>query len=330
MSAPTHRIAARGQQRGVSLIELMIALVIGLLVVAAAGSMFISNSVTYRATQSLGRMQESARMAFEIMARDVRKAGGNPCARGLPVANTLNSPSSYWYADWSQPVFGYDNGGLAGTVTGSDAIEIKTGDDVGVSVVSHTATSANFEVNTPDHGFEVNDILMVCDYRQAAIFQMSGPASGGAGSAQRVVHATGSGTPGNCTKGLGYKPVMDCSTNGTPYTYGPNSVVVKLYAARWYVAANGRGGRSLYRTTSRNPGGAEEVTDGVQDMQIDYLVQGAPSYVAAGTVTTAGQWQQVVAVRITLTLQGGERVGTDGNVLERRLTHTVTLRNRLS
>lgn len=329
MSPRMFRSTARGRARGVSLIELMIALVIGLLVVAAAGSMFLSNGVTYRATQSLGRLQESARMAFEIMARDVRKAGGNPCARGLPVANALVSPSSYWYADWSRPVFGYDNGGLTGSLAGSDAIEIKTADDVGVSVVNHNPTSATFAVNTPDHGFVPNDILMVCDYRQAAIFQMSGPASAAGANARQVVHNTGAGSPGNCTVGLGYRPAMNCTQLGTAYTYGANSVMVKLYAARWYVAANGRGGRSLYRTTSRNPAGAEEVTDGVQDMQIDYLVQGATSYVAAGTVSAA-QWPNVVAVRITLTLQGQERVGTDGNVLQRRLLHTVSLRNRLS
>ena len=67
-SKSTYRSAAR--QLGLSLVELMVALVLGLLVVGAAIGVFLSNRQTYTATESLGRVQENARVAFELMARD--------------------------------------------------------------------------------------------------------------------------------------------------------------------------------------------------------------------------------------------------------------------
>ena len=62
--------------RGLSLIELMIALLLGLLVVGGAIGIFTSNRRAYNATESLSRVQENARVAFEMMSRDVREAGG--------------------------------------------------------------------------------------------------------------------------------------------------------------------------------------------------------------------------------------------------------------
>ncbi|MFP3416601.1 prepilin-type N-terminal cleavage/methylation domain-containing protein, partial [Bacillus sp. SIMBA_074] len=50
-----------GRQQGFSLIELMIALVLGLLVVGAAIGIFLSNRQTYQATEGVGRAQEGVR-----------------------------------------------------------------------------------------------------------------------------------------------------------------------------------------------------------------------------------------------------------------------------
>src|SRR5688572_25344418 len=79
-----------GENAGFSLVELMISLVLGLLVTAAAVGIFLSNQRTFRATESLARIQEDGRVAFELMARDLRQAAGNPCGRTLPMANVLS------------------------------------------------------------------------------------------------------------------------------------------------------------------------------------------------------------------------------------------------
>lgn len=315
---------------GFSLIELMIALVLGLLVTVAAIGMFLSNSRTYDTTESLSRVQENARIAFELMARDIREAGGNPCAKNLLVANVLGTTGggTGWWNNWGNGVQGFENGALAGTLAGTDAIEIVSGSSSGATVTSHNPTSATFEVVPQAHGFLADDILMVCDFRQASIFQMSGPSANPITNGN-VVHNTGTGTPGNCSKGLGFAQPIDCSTNGTPYTYGDNSMVVRLQAARWYVAGNGRGGNSLFRVALRNNALAvpEEVVEGVEDMEITYLLPGATQYQPANAIPAA-RWVEVSSVRLDLTLSGRENVGTDGSRINRRLQHTVTLRNR--
>ena len=70
---------AAKRMRGVTLIELMIALVIGLIVTGAALALFLTNRQTYLASESIGRVQEHARTAFELMSRDLRDAAGNAC-----------------------------------------------------------------------------------------------------------------------------------------------------------------------------------------------------------------------------------------------------------
>lgn len=317
---------ARARSLGLSLVELMVALVLGLLVSGAAIAMFVSNSQTYRATESLSRVQENARIAFELMARDIREAGATPCSRNVPVITTLNNPAANWWSNWGNGLIGYDNGALAGTLAGTDAIELLMGSSAGVSVTAHNPTSARMDVTPAAHGFLADDILMVCDYRQASIFQMSGPAANPITNGQ-IVHNTGSGSPGNCTKGLGF-PLL-CTTNGSPYTYGDNSLVVRLQASRWYVAPNGRGGNSLFRVALRNsgPGPAEEVIEGVNDMQVTYLLPGATSYVAASAIPAA-RWREVTSVRLELALTGQDNVGTDGSRILRGLQHTINIRNR--
>src|SRR3546814_19863808 len=68
----------KAAQRGFTLIELMVAMVLGLLVVAAAGSLFMSSRKVYGTTASINRIKENQRIAFAMLARDIRDAGGHP------------------------------------------------------------------------------------------------------------------------------------------------------------------------------------------------------------------------------------------------------------
>lgn len=72
---------SRGAQRGVSLIELMIAMTLGLAIVAAVGYVYVSGTTGYRVQDNQSRMQEDARFIIETVSRDVRMAGYFGCAR---------------------------------------------------------------------------------------------------------------------------------------------------------------------------------------------------------------------------------------------------------
>jgi type IV pilus assembly protein PilW len=62
-------------QQGLSLIELMIALVIGLLIIAGVGEVFLSGRASYNLQQRLGDLQENGRFALHFLQQDIRKAG---------------------------------------------------------------------------------------------------------------------------------------------------------------------------------------------------------------------------------------------------------------
>ena len=337
--SPHGRRAPRYAVRGFSLIELMIALMLGLLVVGSASAIFISNRQTYRATEGLGRVQENGRMAFELMSRDIREAGGNACGNAdrkepLKLVNVL-SPTANWWANWNDGIIGYEAAmapAPANRIAGTDAVALMSGDtSSGVTVVSHNPTSARFEVNTTGHGLNDGDLAIICDWRQASMFQITGAQPG---VNTNIVHNPGGGfTPGNCSKGLGYANPPKCTTNGTPYEYGPNSMIMRLHAVRWFVGSTAGGGRSLFRSTLVNQGGAlqardQEIAEGVNNMQLQYLLEGAVGYVDA-TAIPANRWNDITAVRVTLDVLSADRAGVGGAQLARRIAHTVTLRNRM-
>ncbi len=62
-------------QQGMSLIELMIALLIGLLLSAAIITIYISNKKTFWDTEAAASLQENSRFAMKLIANDLRLAG---------------------------------------------------------------------------------------------------------------------------------------------------------------------------------------------------------------------------------------------------------------
>lgn len=330
---PAMRIASARRQSGVSLIELMISLVLGLLVVAGAIGIFMSNRRAYAGTETLGRLQENARVAFELMSRDVREAGGNPCGKNIPIVNVLNGSATRWWTDFRTGIRGYDSGGLAGSSPGTDALEVLSGTTDDLQVISLNVASAEINVNKAG-GLTTGDLVMICDYTQGAIFQLTQVQP----SAGKIQHNPGNTqTPGNCTKAFDF-PLKCGPPNPKSKAFGQGAEVARFSATRWYVGDTPNG-RALFRTTVRSSGGGaapatEEIAEGVQDMQLTYLESGRTAYVDSASVA---DWRKVTAVRLTLTFEarsGTERgqylQGTDGKALLRTVSHVVTLRNRMS
>ncbi|HET7222033.1 MAG TPA: prepilin-type N-terminal cleavage/methylation domain-containing protein, partial [Rhodanobacteraceae bacterium] len=69
----THR------NRGFTLIELMIAMLLGLIVIAGVTSVFLAGQKSYRTNGALAEVEDGSRIAFELLARDIRQAGETGC-----------------------------------------------------------------------------------------------------------------------------------------------------------------------------------------------------------------------------------------------------------
>jgi type IV pilus assembly protein PilW len=71
MSFTTHR--SLYNQTGMTLIEIMIALLIGAFLIGGVIQIFINSQQTYRMQNNLSRIQENGRFASNLIGRDVRK-----------------------------------------------------------------------------------------------------------------------------------------------------------------------------------------------------------------------------------------------------------------
>jgi type IV pilus assembly protein PilW len=337
---------ARLRARGFSLVEFMIAMVLGLLIIAGVSSVFLANQQVYRANEALSDVQENSRVAFEFLARNLRVAGLAGCnSTSGRVANVLNSSSSNWFSDWASALHGYDDAasdpalsGLSGAgspVAGTSSLHVLSAGNIAATIQIDKEPAANFKLNESSTDLQSGDIIVVCDYDHATIVQISNYND----SNVTVVHNTGSSvSPGNCSKGLGYPTV--CTENGNIYSFPPNSQIAKLSAAVWYIGNNPVGGRSLYRlalVNSANIAGggggsgmttqAQEMVRNVIDMQIRYLQPPATSFSTASAVT---DWSVADSAQITLKLQSAnQRVGVDAKPLTRQFTSINTVRNRV-
>ena len=329
---------------GVSLIELMIGIAIGMLVVVGALSMYLSTSRTYRTTESVSRVQENARIAFELMAADIREAGFTPCGTNVEVASSLNAPFNT-VGSTINGLTGFDEnvaatGVAIGTNRGNraantDAIVVGASQGTGLTVETHNEPSATFTVNIVNHGIQNDDIVMVCDNELATIFQATNTNQ----SNRTIVHNQGNSNPGNARKCLGND--ANCGLPSQQWkSYARNGTITRFESGVWYVGCarntdcNQPGGRSLFRIANHiRATPAEEMVTDVDNMQVLYLRRGQANYVAASAITAA-QWADVTAARITLTLTSPEanvttNQGVNQGRLTRTVTHTVTLRNRV-
>jgi type IV pilus assembly protein PilW len=106
----------RAGMYGLSLIELMVALLIGLLLMAGALTVYMQSRNTYRTTDTAARMQETARYAFDIIEPDVRLAGYWGMKKGpdavtdsvAVAAVNPNCGAAGWIGDASRYIFGLD------------------------------------------------------------------------------------------------------------------------------------------------------------------------------------------------------------------------------
>ncbi len=94
------------QQQGMTLVEMMIAMGLGVFLLAGVMGIFTSSKQSYRMLENLSRMQENGRFAMDFMSRDIRQAG----LRSLCFERDIASP-----------IAGTDNDG----VNASDSITVR-------------------------------------------------------------------------------------------------------------------------------------------------------------------------------------------------------------
>lgn len=79
------------QPKGFTLIELMIAMVVGLVLLAAVYSVFILQNKELNKQEQIAVMQDNARMAMDMMTREIMMAGYGPESLTIPLTRCIGA-----------------------------------------------------------------------------------------------------------------------------------------------------------------------------------------------------------------------------------------------
>ena len=347
--------AARGSQRGFTMVELMVALLLGLVLIGGVINVFLTSGQTLRVNQNLSRVHENARFAIEMFSREIREAGMVPCGSTLS-ANVLRGSGGsvpWWASTYDGMVRGFDDGqnstaikgfgaSTADRVGGTDALLIlrPSSDEADLRrLASHDPAENSFTdasvISTAVKSRYDSRPALVCDGKSAALLQI------GAASVSLGEYDYGTGTY-NCSMNLGSADAA-CATT-TPRTFDAGAQLTRWDPAFWYIGHNARGTKSLYRvgiklnsSTGAVENDVQEMVPDVENMQIDYLTRNrdndnvlATDWVAASAFT--GGWTsttaEVVAARVKLTLRSTEAIGEGSVPLTRTFVILRSIRNR--
>jgi len=331
--------------RGVTLIELMIALALGAIVSLGAVQLFDASQRSASLGEGQARLQENGRFALAFLREAVRGAGLAPCSGLTP---TLRSTLRGGTGDAPPPRFalsaglsGYDGGrqGFAPSLTGNDlgldADKLRAGSDVlvvrgflgeGLRLVSDMPQpSAVLFTETPASPalFASGAVLLISDCRRGTIFQIQG--AGTTGQGFRLTRTQGANpSPGNFTTDLYF--------DGSPFAAGAiiQAVSVRSFFIAPGVGENNRGDAppTLYQ---KGAGVAEALVEGVEDLQLRFAVDqdgdGVPEqYLSAGSVADLAT---VRAVELSVLATSVDAVSDQGDgILRQRFSQVIALRNR--
>lgn len=106
------------RERGLTLIELMVAMVLGLLVAAGIVTVFASTSSSSKAQNQLARLQEEGRFAITRISDDLSMANGQYCTNTGGVAKPATG-GTYLDQLRSPKVYAQDLSGAAGALSGA-------------------------------------------------------------------------------------------------------------------------------------------------------------------------------------------------------------------
>jgi type IV pilus assembly protein PilW len=278
MTHPTRR------QQGLSLVELMVALTLGLLLVAGVTRLFLSARQGYRIQESHARQQDNARFVMEILSREIRHADfwGGASPDGLTVLSSLGTAtacSEAWMADVAFPLRAYA-GDAASPLGGCTVTDYVANSDVlVVRYADPNAFYTNAELNGPPADVTDNGRLLV----RASV--------GASGSIYLIddLAAARAAQPGDESDGV------------VNYKYVANVL---------FVRANNQSQPTLYQRSLDSSGvsNSQQLAEGVEMLRYSFGIDQDGDLAVDRYIGTAdmleSDWPRVLTVRVGLLMRG--------------------------
>lgn len=339
---------ARNRQAGLTLVELMVALVLGSLLLVGVFNVMLGARASYQLQSGFSQIQASARFALEEMAIDIRNAGFTGCTRDLArITNVLDDPGDYYgnilagtqaynanASDWT-PSLPKE---ILDEQAGSDVLTVRTsnaGDVFLRTAMGTTSDDLELTLNSVGAGetVEIGSIVALTDCLSTSVFQVNG-VDAATDTARHTAGKNGQSIePGNSSGNLAKR-----------YEAGAHVIVMETVSYFVRQSSNGTGA-SLWRR--RGSSNSEELLEGVDNLQILMGQDADGDQVVDAYVTPdLAVAEETVAVRLHLLVRsldelsidtdtrtfdmGGEVIPAfDDRRLRRVFTKTISVRNRL-
>lgn len=308
MSVP----AAAPRQAGLSLIELLVAMAIGVVMVLGMVQVFAASRAAYQLSEGMARAQENGRFAMDFLQRDIRMAGHFGCVNDQARrVSTLNNTFQSNFAangplDFGFSIRGYEDASPTGItlsparIAGTDSIVLRflRGNGIPVLTVDASAPGAPWVAVDPakwstlqDSGVASPEIFGVADCTYVNVFAAAStnPGTG------RVVAPAG----------------VDLGRFGTSPGGGP-AMLHRAEVVVYYIGLGASGTPSLWRARLNGTGAvtSEELVEGIENLQFRYGMDRndasdptgfmASQGTAAGVGTTDLDWRRVGQVQVAL------------------------------
>jgi type IV pilus assembly protein PilW len=328
------------QQRGHTLLELMLSLSLGLFILSASLSFYQSTQKAQKIQKVVGIARENAKFAFDLIKSDIQMAGFYGCISKLKdsrIINSLNNPDDFKW-NFLQAIFASENSGPkqwsppldaslanADVYTG-DVLTLRYADRQEFNLATHSSNDAPIKT-TEQNNLRRYDYGLVSDCVSGSIFQKTNSSAGSLTIQHKAVSVPNK-YAGNATEDLGY-------------TFSNTAKLRRLYSISYYIAKKTGRIPALYRKEGSRR--AEEVISGITDMQlrfgIDSNADGAmDTYLSADQVQAANNWNKVVLLNLSIVskaykehvITGNEVVlYNNGAEIQYQLYANIALRNHL-
>lgn len=355
MTHAASRRRPRAPARGMTLVELMVGMAIGLFVVLVAGTIFVSTRVLYGVGSASTRMSENGRLAMDVLQSDLRNAafvGCRPLLNDSPVIVLLAGNGGFLTTSAGLSGNRGTGSSFAPALTGplaalpsasaplptSDVISLRVPADMtGLGIVAampSTLSAPQVAASSPTNTLAAGDIVLLASCKASTMFQVT---------------EADPATTGTLSHGLGGSFVPGNATNDLQQRFRTDATVYKMETRHYYVAPSvlRPGTNSLWRFVVPGNVDPEEVASGIDRLLVTYGIDGGVAagqqnvdhYAAADAVSS---WDKVVSVRLQMLIAtakdnvtrsaqsvafGGGTVTFGDRRLRTSLSEVVTIRN---
>ncbi|MCQ4322065.1 PilW family protein [Stutzerimonas stutzeri] len=297
--------AALTRQQGLSLIELMVAMLISLVLLAGVLQVFLSSKQLYASNTALARIQENGRFAAQFLSYGLRNAGfKGECVNGIEVRLNVTDEEEQAY----NPLYaieGWDNGtsptNLSGTVRAqTDSFSVRSAGNGSEFLTKNGTKTSTPSLNIEgSHNVEDGEIVLVGSTSGCDLFQNANN-----GNASVLQQKGGNVSPGNVSCN---GQSESCWSSGVEGKY---LSIYKLTSETYFLNDHDDRLPSLSRSRL-NDGGSwtkEELVEGVIDMQVQYLLEDGDQYISANSsqLDNEEEWKKIVSARAYLIVVSSE------------------------